>query len=1409
MNSIVFAFLGIILIYLFFQGANQKTSQLLTFKKNFSHQLFNPIFQRLGLGIFSLGLTLWLGSSKLATWHLALNSIVSFILLSAVSLLILGWAIARWTKWRAWMLAGLVIFTGISSFNLEMFSNRPALAATESFAAGAYIVDMGQATQTVANGLKPYGLVYELIVKKAIPVKWAINPAKIKDGVDFTANGKSYKGSAFIIPPEYATEAAATIATWKTQGVVVDGPLSTAFSAPIYDTITSFPNSVLDLQKGSIAAPYFTNAGIPITSTGTFGTFNTYRSGDPSTLSNCDDVFIMPHADPLWASHKNLIPFNQSKGFIWAGCHAVSVLELVDDPADPDLLPNMNFLSTNKGLIKFGSHSTGTPPYLYDSSTDGDPIMQFMGRADAAMSNGSEQIYLPEISSAWRSSSKVAVYDEPFPDIPGKSPGRAAKMAYGSGFGNPNNGIVFYEGGHSINGTAPDNIAAQRAFLNFILLAGIARRVNITTNIPTTISAGNAVNVSATASGGSGIFSYQWYSSCGGTFANSTSANTTFTAPSTGGSCSLRVIVKDSCNRRAFGLQNVTMPPPSTDLEISKTDNITDTTKGNPIAYTITVKNNGPSSVSSVKITDTISPVNGLKDRVFTASTGTLSPASPTFNSSGVATFDWNGLNLAPGQSVTLTLNATVDIDQNSSPLTNTVKVDPPAGVTETNTANNTSSDRDAVLAKAGDVDLVLTKTHTPTSPQPAPGEQITYTITVTNKEATAVGSMILTDGLPPSILNPTYATRIVSGTTSAGTYNPATSQWTGLNLGKNGIVALDITAKVSPFAPTNTAITNKATVSPLAPATGTGVLKEKSVGDNTATDSFTPSAAKADFTIDKDDNQTDIAPGSAISYTISVTNNGPSAVTAVKVTDAVPSTIQSPVFIASEGTYNNSTGDWTGISLPPGKTIKLVLSGTVASNAVGTLTNTATVAPPTGVTDPISNNNSDTDTDNILPYADLTISKTDGKTTVNPGDTINYTITVTNNGPSTVTSVKVTDNIPADLSNISWNASTGSYNSTTGAWTGLNLATGQNITLTLSGKLSNTPAPVLKNTATVAPPTGVTDPNLENNSSTDSDATDPNGVPVDLEIVKTDNATSVSAGEPITYIITLKNKSATPVESVKITDVIPAAISDPIFSTPDGVYDEQTGLWTGLNLSNGSTATLIFDGSIKTSANGTLTNTVKVDPPVGFYETFPDDNTSTDTDTITNTTATPGLVLVKRITAIRGTDINTHVNDTYDNPDTPADESTFDNEPKWPEPLDSGSGISTYLQGEINGGKVKPGDEIEYTIYFLSNGSTPARNVKICDLIPTHSSFVSDTFGSTPQAGIQMAIGATTDNLTNASDTDGGEFLTAGSSTPSVCQTPNTNGAVLVQVVKPPVTLPADVNSPSYGFIRFRTKVN
>ena len=256
---------------------------------------------------------------------------------------------------------GVIITDSKGNFTNETVQ----INALNSISTGSFIVNLGITPQTIYNGLKPYGLVADLVRNFNVPVKWIINTTKAKDGIDFNYNGTDFRGSAFVIESQYRTPVVnSVISGWVAQGVV--GVTTTSqLTLPVYGVITTFSNLVIDQQNEQLVTPYFSNASIPQT---------IYRVGLPSNLDLCDDTYILPHADPTWATHNYLLTFNTTlKGFIWAGCHAVSVLEGISNPADPN--DRLNFLSTS-GLKCFGNGQCGslitethngspTTPYTY------------------------------------------------------------------------------------------------------------------------------------------------------------------------------------------------------------------------------------------------------------------------------------------------------------------------------------------------------------------------------------------------------------------------------------------------------------------------------------------------------------------------------------------------------------------------------------------------------------------------------------------------------------------------------------------------------------------------------------------------------------------------------------------------------------------------------------------------------------------------------------------------------------------------------------------------------------------------------------------------------------------------------------------------------------------------------------
>lgn len=434
---------------------------------------------------------------------------------------------------------------------LNILISKTSLAGVEPIPSGSYIVNMGVLPQTYGNGMKPWGMLFDLIKNYKVQVKWVISQSKLKDGIDMTYNGTDYKGGTFIIPLKYRTGAVNTrIAYWQTQGVI--GVTTTsAFNADVTYTLKYAPRWTFDLQNGAIATTFLDDAGIP--SAG-------YPLKYPTDLGPCDDLFVMPHADPTWATHSNLFAWNQNNdGWIWAGCHAVSVLENLSNPANPS--EKMNFLSQT-GLVPFGSHGDGSPPYTYRFPND--PEMQFMGTTSAAQQNGSEQIFLPQ-GSTWRPTTKVAAYDPTQTNVPSISPGEAAAIVFGRGFGVSTNGNVMYVGGHNINKNNADAVAAMRNFFNFSFMSVYDKVVNFSIIGQINCIALNNYTYRASMPVGinPNLYTYHWTSGCGGSFSNPNDSVTLFTAPAASSCFDCRLIceISDTCGRQYYEDIFVTVCP--------------------------------------------------------------------------------------------------------------------------------------------------------------------------------------------------------------------------------------------------------------------------------------------------------------------------------------------------------------------------------------------------------------------------------------------------------------------------------------------------------------------------------------------------------------------------------------------------------------------------------------------------------------------------------------------------------------------------------------------------------------------------------------------------------------------------------------------------------------------------------
>ncbi|NBT14153.1 MAG: DUF11 domain-containing protein, partial [Planctomycetia bacterium] len=232
------------------------------------------------------------------------------------------------------------------------------------------------------------------------------------------------------------------------------------------------------------------------------------------------------------------------------------------------------------------------------------------------------------------------------------------------------------------------------------------------------------------------------------------------------------------------------------------------------------------------------------------------------------------------------------------------------------------------------------------------------------------------------------------------------------------------------------------------------------------------------------------VVAGLPVTYSITVTNLGPSSIGSFIGTDVSNPVLQSPAYTVSTGTFDPTTGIWTaspGDTFSSGETVVFTLTGTVPAAATGSQVNTATVLPPAGVVDPDPGNNTSTVTDPILSGASLSITKTDGTDTYKSGGTTTYTIVLKNTGAGNATGVTVTDVLPPqlDLATTTWFASyldasgTLPTTPTTGDILGtVSLLAGTGtVTITINATILSTALGDMINTVTATPPQGAGQP--------------------------------------------------------------------------------------------------------------------------------------------------------------------------------------------------------------------------------------------------------------------------------------------------------------------------------------------
>jgi uncharacterized repeat protein (TIGR01451 family) len=221
---------------------------------------------------------------------------------------------------------------------------------------------------------------------------------------------------------------------------------------------------------------------------------------------------------------------------------------------------------------------------------------------------------------------------------------------------------------------------------------------------------------------------------------------------------------------------------------------------------------------------------------------------------------------------------------------------------------------------------------------------------------------------------------------------------------------------------------------------------------------------------------------------------------------------------------------------------------------------------------------------------ADLGVIKTSAPNPYTPGLPITYTIVLTNAGPGATATLSLTEDLPQAVLTPVYLPTTGIFTPATGAWTGLNLASGSAISLTIVGLVPATSTVTLANQVAVTVP-GMIDPYAANNLRTDWNLPGPTA---DLVVSKLGAPDPVQAGATVTYTILAANHGPSQATGVAVTDTLPAGVTlVAAFPTPNG--GPSSLVWQVGDLAVNASHTFTVVATVGAGASGSITNTAAI----------------------------------------------------------------------------------------------------------------------------------------------------------------------------------------------------------------------
>lgn len=582
-------------------------------------------------------------------------------------------------------------------------------------------------------------------------------------------------------------------------------------------------------------------------------------------------------------------------------------------------------------------------------------------------------------------------------------------------------------------------------------------------------------------------------------------------------------------------------------------------TIGDTISYTITLSNPGNVTSQNIIFTDTLPDGTTFISGTLTNDSGTQQIGNPA-----------NGIqigNINPNRTAVITLNVLVTNIPSINPISNSSSVqfahvvDPsqPA-VSQTNVSNTVSTTiNSAILTTKKSADKSIVSV----------GDTITYTTTIRNTGNTAATNITFTSAIPAN------TTFIPNSVTINGVQQSGAQPALGVNIpniapGETVTVTFQVNViSVSPSSSImgNDTILYSYTVDPnSAPAT-----------TSTSTNIATTPVLDAIITMVKSVDQTLVTLGDTITYTTILTNNGNTNATNVTFTDLIPN---GTTFITDSVTINGLTqiglNPNTGItigSIAPNNSIAIAFQVIATSTPVQNPIANSASASYTFITDPnapiVSRNVTSNTVFTTINTAIILSLKQVDKSFSRIGDTLTYTVTLTNNGNSSAQNVIFSDTMPSGTTFIANSFSiNGVSQSGSDPSNGVNIGpitAGSTVTVSFQVNVASLPTEnqIVNFSSTsyqlVSPPDPET--SISNPVSTQIKE-------AILSMTKNESVSFADIGQTAFYTTSISNIGNTDATNIVFTDALPSGLTFvPNTLTVDGVLQPNANPNTGVVL--------------------------------------------------------------------------------------------------------------------------------------------------------------------------------------------------------------------------------------------------